>query len=545
MKNWLKKTWRLFTSSFLISAALAAGGTYLYSPPLADVVEPLGGETLTITRSYNGEKHYLGGNQYRILVASKQVNYLAQDGKFHPIITEPTWNGTQWVVASSTQEVTFPARSDGDATLNNNDRYDTETGRTITTTPQTVAITAEGVASVTGVKEYGNTGRGNSWYVRYPDAYASGADLIYRVWHAGKPSMEKLARFDSAPASDVELPYVYEFSTDPAFGAWNKKRPYEIPAGYSVPVQYTDAPRSVQIEPMEVWDSNTTTPKVARIKATIEKVATNTYRITKHIPASYFTGVTYPVYTDATISSLYATVDNNCQSFHTSTWSTARQATDADSGGCSAVTSDYWQAENDAGDDIRIKRYFVAMDTGTAGLPACASVSAATYYQFHGASYTGSQYLNILQSNHATWNDPVSADFDQCGESASLGFGAAAVAATDFIEGSTRDNTYTDNAYNGWALNATGTTWLAGVGETKPAGASASGKSQFCFRWNWDLDNTDPHGLGRSYRLFRHLPYSGTSSDPYLDITYTDVGCPTPTPTPGSTQSTHYTIDID
>lgn len=67
------------------------------------------------------------------------------------------------------------------------------------------------------------------------------------------------------------------------------------------------------------------------------------------------------------------------------------------------------------------------------------------------------------------------------------------------------------NAMNTWGLNAAG---LAAV--------STSGYTLFCVRGSFDIDNSDPSASdGEDFIRTRYSEYTGTSSDPYLDITYT------------------------
>jgi hypothetical protein len=67
-------------------------------------------------------------------------------------------------------------------------------------------------------------------------------------------------------------------------------------------------------------------------------------------------------------------------------------------------------------------------------------------------------------------------------------------------------------------MNSTGIGWIAKSGETKPASASATGKTQLCIVFAKDYDNQQPGTF--DYTQLRFSEYSGTANDPKLVVTY-------------------------
>jgi hypothetical protein len=71
----------------------------------------------------------------------------------------------------------------------------------------------------------------------------------------------------------------------------------------------------------------------------------------------------------------------------------------------------------------------------------------------------------------------------------------------------------TGGQYNVFTLNASGLATVDPAGWTKLA-----------LRWQFDVENTDPTvTTGRMHYQFRTSEYTGTASDPYLEITYTEA----------------------
>jgi hypothetical protein len=237
----------------------------------------------------------------------KQINFKDVNGTFKPIDVTPVPTANGWEVSRNTFIAKFPARSTGTATMLNNNRFDTRTLTNINEPVQTMTITALDVADVAGVLEYGDVGYGREWYVRYPQAYPSrNADLIYLVWHGRVPRLQKLVRFNSAPASDADFQFAFTYpDKDPDFVRsngvkWDKAS--ALATDRSVSVGKAGDKRGFGMKDFMIWDMGTGPErKSAAVSVDITKNAQG-YILTKHIPAAFFQGVVYPVYTDTTIT---------------------------------------------------------------------------------------------------------------------------------------------------------------------------------------------------------------------------------------------------
>lgn len=150
----------------------------------------------------------------------------------------------------------------------------------------------------------------------------------------------------------------------------------------------------------------------------------------------------------------------------------------------------------------------------TSGISASDTISAATLNvnKAGDAANADTQEIGVVQGNQATWNSLVVGDYDQRGS-----------AINNPTEGATRLS-YSAGAGTGymtWTLNATGISWIARSGETKPAAASATGKTQLALRFSGDMDDAAP--TGANYMLFSFQETTSTTSDPYLEVTHAAV----------------------
>lgn len=146
---------------------------------------------------------------------------------------------------------------------------------------------------------------------------------------------------------------------------------------------------------------------------------------------------------------------------------------------------------------------FHMFDTST--ISSGDTISSATFsiYLNGDNAVADSQTMSIGNSTQATWNSLGTGDFDQRGGS---------------TEGATRVScpTGATTGYIDFPLNATGLGFIAKSGQTIPASASATGKTQLAIRWSSDLDNSTP--TGRTYMQVRMSEHTGTASDPKLVV---------------------------
>lgn len=208
-----------------------------------------------------------------------------------------------------------------------------------------------------------------------------------------------------------------------------------------------------------------------------------------------------------TVTTLYAdTSDGSCRhegagydTIHDATASAGVLTANA------ALYATFWKS----GTTYYIYVHFTPFDSS--GISASDTISAATYsiYKSGDAANADSQTIGLVQSQQATWNSLGTGDYDQRGD-----------AINNPTEGATRV-AYSAGAGTGYmdfTMNATGIGWIARTGETKPASASATGKTQLAIRFSGDMDDSAP--TGANYCLFYMADQAGTTNDPKLVVTH-------------------------
>lgn len=147
----------------------------------------------------------------------------------------------------------------------------------------------------------------------------------------------------------------------------------------------------------------------------------------------------------------------------------------------------------------------------TSAIPATDTISSAVYsHALAGDSAgTAANQWTVCQGQQTTWNSLVIGDYDQRRNSIDGG-----------AEGATRQNraVSTETGYVDFTLNATGIGWIARSGETKPATASATGKTQLVVAYAKDLDNSAP--TTNDFNQVYFAEEAGTTNDPKLVVTH-------------------------
>lgn len=177
-------------------------------------------------------------------------------------------------------------------------------------------------------------------------------------------------------------------------------------------------------------------------------------------------------------------------------WSTVRNASSGNTGASHTGTDEYpladWSNPN-----YRIWRMFFPVDTSA--LPDDATITAADFKVTLNGDSTGYSNVGVLiQTSQASNTSLVEADYDNLTLN-TPDEGASRVTMDGFSAG----QVFT------YSLNATGLTWV-----------SKTGYTNLGIREARDVDNSTPTQIGVNVKL-RTSEYTGTASDPYLEITYT------------------------
>ena len=314
-------------------------------------------------RSWNARP--LGASQTEI--HAKWINYLDSDGLWkdidHRVIQSPT--GFSMDKAPFTFRA--PLRSIDIAEFESTVRWDIFTKEVISEAPVSMYMKALGVADVPG-ELFDHDGCGTPCSVIYRNAYpAVGADLIYFVDFGRAPRLKKLIRFNSAIQIDFDAKFEIKFSkpvtthiprvvqdlpkllelriqhrnleiergqlerdgfeslaraknkeqnllliemSKTRRKAWDGLKVTRAKGDFA---HYATGRRGVGWKNFKIWDSGLKeNKKKQKVEVSFESAGDH-FILTKHIPASFFSGAVLPVFTD-TDSTFYPDPDTETTS---------------------------------------------------------------------------------------------------------------------------------------------------------------------------------------------------------------------------------------
>ena len=344
--------------------------------------------------------------------------------------------------------VSLPKSINGLAVLENNNEYNIATKKDIKETSLTMSIKAKGTLPVIGRIEIGeliirNKVLLNVQYVIYPNAYEEGVDLIYYIEHGNAPRLCKLIRFNKMP---TKFDYTFELYLS---ASCDKKT-----------MSIENTKRGFGFKPFTLWDSN---GLIHNIKTDFDVISDTKIIMNKKLIADFFNNVTYPLYTDATITfnpdaNVETTSVDGYATSSVSPWDTAHN--EATGASANDTNASFEARTVDAGSgNYEIRRGFTLFDTSSIPNAAKILVATASIYvnTVTNGDNDGDDWLNCVQSSPASNTAITTADFDQCG------------AVDNPIEGSTRKDlsTLTTGTYHNFVLNAIARDWVDKTGITK------------------------------------------------------------------------------
>jgi len=494
-------------------------------------------------KTWNGRKS--GANQTEFHVG--WVNYLDENDKWQEIDCIVTKTDTNFTVTKAPFNFSAPLYSDGEAFFESDNRFDITNKTKITADAYGLYITARNVTRVAG-ELFDINGDGRLDAVIYKQAYPSiDADLIYYVKHGRIPVLEKLVRFNSAISGDMDIEFGLRYTATPAITPStlddSKNRDDEATANstklsdgeviaqdkgfYVKPFSVTQN-RGIGMKEIKIWDSAVTdldagtTQKIESVSTDIKSDGSGNSILTKHIKVAFFSGVTYPVYTDTT-TTVYPDADTESTSVdgyvytynQSNNWDTEHDRSASNYVQHSNTTLPLGYLRSNVGSpagNIGLYRWFMLFDTSgiddddeiSAATLSFYGISTATNNVYGGDTEVSVQTCSVVQSSPASNTNLVVEDFDQCGDVDDPDEG---------IDSGERFDPYSDwstSQYNDIDLNSTGIGWIAKDGITKLGVRNMP-----------DITDDD---IG----TFRYNHYmncgsadqSGTSKDPKLTVTH-------------------------
>ncbi len=372
----------------------------------------------------------------------------------------------------------------------------------------TIGLAHKDKKSVNG-KLLKKSGEGDS--VLYKDAFGKGIDLVVTpattLLRKEAVIENKKALGDLTGKEYYELPFKLSSKFNLELSADGKVLTPENPITTKGTVTLTD---SIGTETY-IWTPRAEQARHGRsipIEIRYEKKHDGIY-MTKLLPVAWLEAAEYPVRTDATVS-YYANASGDGEIYNgdSSVWSTVHDSTSGTEDDTSSTaytyteyygSGDFWQAR-------------VALPFDTSGLPDNATISSANLKVYVNSvgddDNDGDDFIRVVQNTTAAVTSLDSGDYDQIG---SVDNPTAGASDTD-ITG------ITNNQYLTIALNSTGLGWISKTGYTKLG-----------LREGHDAKDTPPAGNGLTGIRIATADTSGTSQDPYLEITYSIITNSAPT----------------
>lgn len=369
------------------------------------------------------------------------VNYLNSANEWAEIDCIIKESGAVFEVTKAPFECTFPLYADGEAFFNNTNRFDVFNKSLIDCSPLEMIMVALDASHVQG-QLFDINGDGRLDAVLYPQAFPQwDADLIYYVQHGRAPRLQKLIRFNSVLGSNIQAEFYLEYtdgiSNDIEISSriipngktrrqWRDdcRQTLNTPAsvsqdkGFYIRAKDEAQKRGIGIKEIKIWDSAEERKEEAII-ANIRKSGTG-YKLTKHVDKSFFTGATFPCYTDAT-STFYPdphpetnTIDGWVRNFNEN-WATCHNAAIGWDINADAITINTRIGQGGGG-SYEIRRSFVLFDISAIGTDEVSSATLGTYLvSTSNGDNDGDDYMTVVQSSPASDTNLIIADYDQCG----------------------------------------------------------------------------------------------------------------------------------
>lgn len=326
----------------------------------------------------------------------------------------------------------------------------------------------------------------------YDNAFMDGIDLIV---YFERSTMRKCVRIRKKEVKDYLFDFELSLPKDATLSRMNNEISFPVDLATAKDFE-TDGMTVIETEkgktflcPFLMWDD--TKEIIAKVSYFVDEKGRQFLR--KHIPATFMEKSVGDVFTDTT-TTYYPSNDYSLGAEKT-TWALAHDALISNAYYNSAGNG-YLAASQVGATDWRIYRLFINFNTS--GLTASAVISAASA-NLKGNTKAGTQTAHSYNVYDSTAQDTIAIeDYDLCGTTAYCD-----TPITQLDWNAAGYNVHNFNAAGIAAISKTGTTKIVYRETTK------------------DVANSAPTTTNYTYTINNNFATAGTSSDPYLSITYT------------------------
>jgi len=454
--------------------------------------------------TWNANREQLGPQLFRTDFHVKWVNFLSETG-WMTIDTTLIQRAGVVGMDRAPFACNLAATAAGQAAFQANNRYNVRDRKNITDPSFACLIKPLGVRDVPGEVQ-GDT-------ILYKGAYEKFGDLILQAYHGRVPRLRKLIRFNAKPNADVqlefelELPDLYDLDAAEIKADWTgadtllSKSPILFKRG--------SRERGIYLSRARIWDSNPDPDlrKQAFVSVSL-RLDKGRLILTKHIPAAFFDGAVFPVFTDTDFypdpGTGATTVDGYVgKDGYIGTWANIRAQAGNHHNDTTALAH-FWYALNSWTNDWdTLRRFIFTLDTSS--IPDADEITEAIFKFWVTAKGNGNGWsdseasTHLVSSSPAANNDLANADYGVLGATS---FGSIGYSATTAAQ------------YNNITLNASG---IAAILKT--------GISKFGLKCGADFLTADPGGQdSNSYVTGYHADQAGADKDPILSVTHASSG---------------------
>lgn len=426
-------------------------------------------------------------------VYSSQVNYLAPGGEWEPINLRPEVSGNNLRIESAPYKLTLPEYADGEFMFVNDSNYDIKEER---------IIQAEPISKKRQFLEAAHVGYQilSNGAILYADAFPALEADLYVIPRPNAVLYQ--LRWNDAPLycdddySNVSIMQQYSANTDVVSNSlgFTKSPLYDF--------KLSGGEREIILPPGKMWDSDLK----KRIITFEGQAFASSYLLVKKIPCDFFDEDTvYPVYADD-VDQIYNIEEDGWARQDSSSWDTAHDATVATTAVNDSNTT-FLAGSSFESPTYRVIRGSVVFNIGT----IVGTITEVTYNAYIVSTSLPDEdeyaYLSVVESSPASDSAFVGEDFDQVGDSIDNPTKLSEDILTTDI---------TAAAYESWTLNAAGLSFVQ-------AAQSGDEVVRIGLREGHDQEDVAPNvsnGFMNGITM-SSSEETGTSQDPYLEITYT------------------------
>lgn len=338
--------------------------------------------------------------------------------------------------------------------------------------------------------------------VVWPDAMGPGMHLRAIC---GNGQLNHVTQIDALPAGlgqflTLDFEIGADFTIRTKDGVWDKQT--TVLTSGAVLLGDTQGQRFF-LRDFRAWDSTLTNS--ISIQVEFRQVAPNRYAMRKRIPTAWLQTAVFPVYTDAS-SSTFAGAGDGYVEYSTSAGGTWAEARDATTGTTAAPTSStsLVQVEEWGSNNWNVYRTFLPFDISSIGSGETITAGDINCYVTLKADNDNDSeaYITLVEGTQASNTTLTTADFD-------------AIGTTEGIDSGQREDitSITTSAYFTMDLNSTGLGW-----------ADPEGWAKYGLREGHDNTDTAVANNKDNKISMNTSEQTGTSNDPYLDLTFSRQG---------------------